>query len=160
MPKNTVLFESLGTQMYKLICLLILLSFSLLSQAESDKNICVPLDQLRAYKISEYKFSEERTLEQAIVTLLEFDIKAKREILDWKIPNDWNPKNEDDFANVLRRYDDGYHVKHAKCLLNKFQPNDKIREFEVNFSVHYQKGFALLRNGKIVAIAVLDDETV
>ncbi|TQV88269.1 hypothetical protein [Aliikangiella coralliicola] len=146
--------------MYKLVLSLSILFISFSLSAEDNNDICLPLDQLRAYKVSDYRFGKEQTLEQAIVTLLEYDIKAKRKALDWKIPNDWSRKNDDEYANVLRRYDNGFHIKHAKCLLNMYKSGDKIREFEVNFSVHYQKGFVLLRNEKIVAIVILEDETV
>lgn len=121
------------------------------------KDMSLPLSSTvdATYELN-LQFSDLRreiSLDEAVGEILRSDLKARKSILEAKLPDDIS---DGEFSEKLIDYANVRLVNDAERLKKLYRSDDKIWVFESQQSHKKSKGFLLMRSGEVVHVVIVE----
>ncbi len=144
----------------KYVFLLLLVVVSAFSYAEKYQDVVLCSAYPKIIKSeyyledSEIKYPEQ--IRKVVPHLMRLDLVQKIDAIGMVLPKDWHDSEGKPYEVRLQAYNDTAYIHQANCINTLYKDGDKIYYFEQPETGSYDKGYALFRKKKLIAIVVTE----
>ena len=103
---------------------------------------------------SEIKYPEQ--IRKIVPQLMRLDLIQRVDAISLVLPKDWRDSEGKPYEVRLQAYNETTFIQQANCLVSHYKEGDRIYYFEQPETGSYDKGYALFRKKKLIAIIVTE----
>ena len=97
------------------------------------------------------------SLKAVVLKLIELDMFARQSILQHELPDDMLAEKH--LVN-LKELSDVNFLKKAECIVEAYRNDDIIYEYKITNESGSEKGYAVVRDHKIIAYTILESQRI
>jgi len=108
------------------------------------------------YFLNDFELKYQESIRKIIPQLMQLDLDQRASAVSLALPKDWRDSEGKPYEVRLKAYNEATYIRQANCLNSSYKEGDKIYYFEQQATTGYDKGYALFRKEKLIAIIIIE----